>query len=127
MSTSASRTARATAADLGTIPGTIPNLLNGEDAPAADGRTFAKLDPATGREVCRVARSGTADMQAAVAHATQAQPAWAAFTPVRRGDILRQIAMLMREHRSALADLVARETGKSRKDALGETDAAIEM
>ena len=28
---------------------------------------------------------------------------------------------------SAIADLVARETGKSRKDALGETDAAIEM
>ena len=35
--------------------------------------------------------------------------------------------MLMREHRDAIADLVARETGKSKKDALGETDAAIEM
>jgi aldehyde dehydrogenase (NAD+) len=35
--------------------------------------------------------------------------------------------MLMREHRDALAGLVASETGKSRKDALGETDAAIEM
>ena len=33
----------------------------------------------------------------------------------------------MREHRAAIADLVARETGKSQKDALGETDAAIEM
>ena len=35
--------------------------------------------------------------------------------------------MLMRERRQALAGLVARETGKSLKDALGETDAAIEM
>src|SRR5688500_2925278 len=35
--------------------------------------------------------------------------------------------MLMRERRDAIAALVARETGKSRKDALGETDAAIEM
>ena len=35
--------------------------------------------------------------------------------------------MLMREHRDAIATLVARETGKSKKDALGETDAAIEM
>ena len=33
----------------------------------------------------------------------------------------------MREHRDAIATLVARETGKSKKDALGETDAAIEM
>src|SRR5436190_13900179 len=110
MSTSASRTSRATAGDLTAIPGTIPNLLNGEDALATDGRTFAKLDPATGREVCRVARSSAADVQAAVAHAKQAQPSWAAATPVRRGDILRQIALLMREHRSTLADLVARET-----------------
>lgn len=35
--------------------------------------------------------------------------------------------MLMREHRAALAGLVVRETGKSLRDALGETDAAIEM
>jgi acyl-CoA reductase-like NAD-dependent aldehyde dehydrogenase len=46
---------------------------------------------------------------------------------VKRGEILRQIALLMREHRDAIATLVARETGKSKKDALGETDAAIEM
>ena len=46
---------------------------------------------------------------------------------MRRGDILRQVAFLMRERRQAIAGLVARETGKSLKDALGETDAAIEM
>src|SRR5205085_12112676 len=56
-----------------------------------------------------------------------AQPAWGQLTVVKRGDILRQIAILMREHREAIATLVARETGKSKKDALGETDAAIEM
>src|ERR1043165_69059 len=49
------------------------------------------------------------------------------MTAVKRGDILRSIALLMREHRDATASLVARETGKSKKDALGETDAAIEM
>ena len=38
-----------------------------------------------------------------------------------------EVAMLMQEHRSEIASLVARETGKSMKDALGETDAAIEM
>ena len=49
------------------------------------------------------------------------------MTVVKRGDVLRQIAMLMRERRDLIAGLVARETGKSKKDALGETDAAIEM
>ena len=66
-------------------------------------------------------------MQVAVEIARKAQPAWAATTVVKRGDILRQIALLMREHRIEIAELVTKETGKSRKDALGETDAAIEM
>ena len=113
--------------DLKTIPSVIPNHLGGQDAAAGDGRTFAKIDPATGRTICQVARSTAADVKLAVELAKNAQPAWAATTVVKRGDILRQIALLLRDHRSEIADLVARETGKSRKDALGETDAAIEM
>lgn len=113
--------------DLTAVPAVIPNQFGAHDARAADGRTFTKVDPATGREICQVARSSAADVSRAVALAKQAQPAWAAATVVKRGDILRQIAILMREHREALAALVARETGKSKKDALGETDAAIEM
>jgi aldehyde dehydrogenase (NAD+) len=113
--------------DLTAIPAVIPNQIGSEDARAADGRTFSKLDPATGREICLVARSSAADVRRVVDVARQAQAGWAATTVVRRGDVLRQIAILMREHREAIASLVARETGKSRKDALGETDAAIEM
>ena len=113
--------------DISTIPAVIPNLVAGADIHASDGRTFAKIDPATGREICQVARSGRADVQAAVDAARRSQPGWAALTAVKRGDILRQIALLMRDRREAIASLVARETGKSKKDALGETDAAIEM
>ena len=113
--------------DLASIPSTIPNLIGGRPALAAEGAVFTKIDPATGKEICKVARSTAADIRAAVERARAAQPAWAATTVVKRGDILRRIAILMQEHRAAIADLVSRETGKSRKDALGETDAAIEM
>jgi acyl-CoA reductase-like NAD-dependent aldehyde dehydrogenase len=109
------------------LPAVIPNQIAGADAVALDGRTFEKLNPATGRAICQVARSGRADVHRAVEVARAAQPAWAATTVVKRGDVLRQIALLMREHRADLAALVSQETGKSRKDALGETDAAIEM
>src|SRR5262245_25898202 len=115
------------AAGLGSVPAVVFNQVDGRDVGAAGGLTFAKIDPATGRELCQVARSMRADVDAAVAIAKRAQPAWAALTPVKRGDVLRRIAILMQEHRAAIADLVARETGKSKKDALGETDAAIEM
>jgi acyl-CoA reductase-like NAD-dependent aldehyde dehydrogenase len=116
-----------TGSDLSSIPSIIPNQIGGQDALAVEGRTFSKIDPATGGEICKVARSTATDVALAVGRARQAQPAWAATTVVRRGDILRRIAILMQEHRSAIAALVSRETGKSRKDALGETDAAIEM
>ncbi|HET9361728.1 MAG TPA: aldehyde dehydrogenase family protein, partial [Vicinamibacterales bacterium] len=113
--------------DLTAVPSVIPNQIGGQNAPAAEGRTFSKIDPATGREICKVARSNAADIGAAVTRALGAQPAWAATTVVKRGEILRRLAILMQEHRAAIADLVARETGKSVKDARGETDAAIEM
>ena len=112
---------------LSPLPSLIPNQIGGLDAGAVDGRTFSKVDTATGRVICQVARSTAADVQLAVDIAKRAQPAWAATTVVKRGDILRQLAFLMRDHRTAIAGLVAQETGKSRKDALGETDAAVEM
>jgi alpha-ketoglutaric semialdehyde dehydrogenase len=120
-------TAQSGGIDLSVVPAVIPNHVGGQDAHASDGRTFAKVNPATGREICQVARSTKADVELAVQLARAAQPAWAAMTVVKRGDILRQIALLMRERRDAIAALVALETGKSKKDALGETDAAIEM
>jgi aldehyde dehydrogenase (NAD+) len=113
--------------DLSAVPSVIPNQIGGQDAPAAEGRTFSKVDPASGREICKVARSNAADIGVAVARAGAAQPAWAMTTVVKRGEILRRLAILMQERRAAIADLVARETGKSVKDARGETDAAIEM
>jgi aldehyde dehydrogenase (NAD+) len=109
------------------IPSVVPNQVGADESRAMDGRTFTKKDPATGRALCEVARSSRADVELAVAKAKTAQPAWAAMTVVKRGDILRNIALLMREHRDGIAALVAKETGKSKKDALGETDAAIEM
>ena len=62
-----------------------------------------------------------------MAAARRAQPAWAAETPVARGDLVREIALTMRERREELSELVAAETGKSMALARGETDAAIEM
>jgi aldehyde dehydrogenase (NAD+) len=109
------------------FPDVIPNQIGGRDYAARDGRTFQKFDPATGQVLCSVVRSSSAEVDCAVRAAKAAQPAWAALTVVKRGDILRNIALLMREHRDAMAALVAKETGKSKKDALGETDAAIEM
>ena len=109
------------------IPPTVPNVIDGEERGAAAGETFPKLNPATGATICQVARSRAADVTRAIAAARRAQPAWSALTPVRRGDLLREAALIMRARQDEIARIVAAETGKSHRDALGETGAAIEM
>jgi aldehyde dehydrogenase (NAD+) len=104
-----------------------PNLVAGEDRPAADGRWLDKTRPADGAVLCRFARSGAADADAAVTAARAAQPDWAARTPVERGDMVRAIAELLRERREEASELVVAETGKPLALARGETAAAIEM
>ena len=59
--------------------------------------------------------------------ARAAQPAWAARTAVARGDLVRELALLLREHRKEASAIVVEETGKPEELALGETDAAVEM
>jgi aldehyde dehydrogenase (NAD+) len=104
----------------------IPNLVGGEAVPARSG-WFEKLRPADGSLLCRVARSGVPEVEAAVKAARAAQPAWAAVTPVERGRIVREIAHALQARREEAAEIVVEETGKPRELALAEADAAIEM
>jgi alpha-ketoglutaric semialdehyde dehydrogenase len=109
------------------IPAEVPNVVAGEDVPAAGGRWLEKTRPADGAALCRVARAGPEDAAAAVTAACEAQASWAARTTVERGDMVRGIAELLRERREEASELVAAETGKPLALARGETAAAIEM
>jgi aldehyde dehydrogenase (NAD+) len=103
----------------------VLNWIDGAERSAHSGQVFSKLSPSDGRLLSNVARSDARDIDEAVAAATRAFPSWAAQTPVRRGDLLHELALAMRSRRDELARTVADETGKSVKDAIGETDAAI--
>ena len=109
------------------IPPEVPNLVAGEERPPASGAWLEKTRPADGADLCRVARSGSADVDAAVAAAREAQVEWGARTAVERGDVVRAIAALLRERREEASEIVAAETGKDIELARGETDAAVEM
>ncbi len=105
----------------------IPNLIAGESVPALSGEWLAKLRRAEGTLLCRLARSGAEDITTAVRAARGAQPAWAERTLVERGEIVRELALLLRERRDEAAEIVVAETGKPLALALGEADAAVEM
>lgn len=109
------------------FPNEIPNWIDGLECAAASNEWFSKLNPADGKELCKVARSRQDDVKAAVASAGRAQPAWADTPPVRRGEILHQVTMGLKDRRKEVAEIVHLETGKSPKEALGETDGAIAL
>ncbi len=103
------------------------NFIDGEVRPAESGEWLEKSRPADGTALCRVARSGAGDVDAAVQAARAAQERWAERTAVERGDLVREIALALRERRDELAEVVVEETGKPEALALGEVDAAVEL
>ena len=105
----------------------VENLIHGRLVPARSGAWLEKIRPADETALCRVARSNADDVADAVSAARAAQPAWAERTAVARGDVVRELAHLLRKSREAASAIVAEETGKPEQLALGETDAAIEM
>ncbi len=109
------------------IPEFIPNYVNGKMCPAESHQSFCKYDPHTGKTLTNVARSSEKDVEAAIGSAMEAQSAWSHLTAVARGDLMRAVALRMRERAEEIAGIVAAETGKSQAQALGETHAAIEM
>ncbi|MGH3128272.1 MAG: aldehyde dehydrogenase family protein, partial [Gaiellaceae bacterium] len=107
--------------------GDVQNLIDGRLVRARSGEWLEKIRPADETALCRVARSGAEDVADAVAAGGAAQPAWAERTPVVRGDIVRDLALLLRERSEDASVIVAEETGKPLDLARGETDAAVEM
>jgi alpha-ketoglutaric semialdehyde dehydrogenase len=109
------------------IPQFIPNWIDGKECEALSGARFDKINPATGQKQSQVARSSDADIAAAVEAARKAQVAWADTPPVQRGMMLLEIVLGMKARQKEIAEIVALETGKSFKDAMGETGGAIQL
>lgn len=103
----------------------VPNRIAGTDRPASDGGALDKIAPADGRPQSRLARSTAADVALAVEAARAAQAAWAALPAPSRGRVLLGVARALEQRADEVARIVAAETGKSVKDALGETGGAV--
>jgi betaine-aldehyde dehydrogenase len=84
----------------------------GSSASPQSGERFASINPATGVVLGYVVAAGSAQVNAAVAAAKQAQPAWAAMTGAERARILHRAAALLRSRNEELAQLETRDTGK---------------
>jgi len=84
------------------------------------------LEPATGEEMAQVPRAGAEEVDAAVAAAKRAFPAWRAVSPADRAALMRTLADAIEERSADLATLEARNAGKPISDAEGEIGMVIE-
>jgi aldehyde dehydrogenase (NAD+) len=109
------------------FPERIGNWTDGRVCEPIAREVFDKLSPHDGNVLSRAARSQDQDVGAAVAAAVRAQPAWAQMPAVQRGDILHTVAMGLAARADDMARTVAAETGKSFKEALGETKGAVQQ
>ena len=88
-------------------------LIGGQSVAAADGRTFATLDPSTGQEIALVAQGGAEDVDRAVQAARAAlEGDWATPVPAKRAAMLFELARLVDENGAELAELESLDNGK---------------
>lgn len=86
-------------------------FINGEWTPAAGDTTFDDHNPTTGDLFAQCADASQADVDAAIAAAKAAQPAWAALPPAARASFFYKAAELFTERQEQFAQVLIAETG----------------
>jgi acyl-CoA reductase-like NAD-dependent aldehyde dehydrogenase len=97
-------------------------IIGGQRVPAADGRTYETVNPATGEVLARVAEAGVEDVERAISAAREAfdRGKWPTMPAWRRAKIMLKIAQIIAERATALATLESRNCGKTIRDATAE-------
>ncbi|OYZ62030.1 MAG: methylmalonate-semialdehyde dehydrogenase (CoA acylating), partial [Rhizobiales bacterium 24-66-13] len=105
----------------------IGHFIGGKHVAGTSGRYSDVWQPMTGEVVGRVALASAAEMRAAVENAKAAQIGWAATNPQRRARVMMKFLELVQRDYDALADLLAREHGKTVPDAKGDIQRGLEV
>ena len=88
-------------------------LIGGEWVKAADGRTFATIDPATGETIAQVAHAGAEDVDRAVKAAAAAlEGPWSKLPAATRSLLMNRLADLIEANTEELAQIEALDNGK---------------
>ena len=109
---------------------TYPNtqlFINGEWQDAADGKSLAVFNPATGKEIGRVAHAATADLDRALQAAQKGFETWREMPAIERNKVMRKAAGLMRERAGDIGAMLTQEQGKPLVEAKGEAMAAADI
>ena len=105
---------------------TISHWIDGKIVESTSASTSPVFDPSTGEQSATVGLASTADVDAAVAAAAAAFPAWRATSLSRRAEVMFRMRELVDANRKEIASLVTAEHGKVLSDAMGEVARGLE-
>jgi aldehyde dehydrogenase (NAD+) len=92
-----------------------------------EGTDFQARTPITGEDLFGLRAATSADTEGAVEATRKAFLTWRTTPAPRRGELVRRLGELLRDHKSDLADLITVEAGKIRSEALGEVQEMIDI
>ena len=98
----------------------VPHWIDGAERPSTSGRTAEVFDPALGEVTKHVALANASEIEAAIASAKAAFPAWSNLSLARRQAIMFNFRELLNRKKPELAEIITSEHGKVLSDALGE-------
>ncbi|MCW2554379.1 MAG: methylmalonic acid semialdehyde dehydrogenase [Mycobacterium sp.] len=105
----------------------ISHFIDGQRVAGQSGRTADVLNPSTGEVQAQVPMASTAEVDAAVAVAVEAQREWAAWNPQRRARVMMKFVELVNKNANELAELLSLEHGKTVADSLGDIQRGVEV
>ena len=105
----------------------VGHWINGSAQRGSGQRSQTVWNPTTGKPARQVLLASEADVNAAVAAASAAQPAWGDLPPLRRARVMNSFLALLNQHRDTLAAMITAEHGKVFTDAQGEVTRGIDI
>jgi malonate-semialdehyde dehydrogenase (acetylating)/methylmalonate-semialdehyde dehydrogenase len=105
---------------------TLSNHVGGDWTPSSATDVLEDRDPATGELLAQVPLSTAGDVDTAVTAARVAAKQWRATSPLVRARAVMALREVLDAHRDELAELVARDMGKTLDDAAAEVGRGIE-
>jgi malonate-semialdehyde dehydrogenase (acetylating) / methylmalonate-semialdehyde dehydrogenase len=105
----------------------IGHWINGKLVAGTSGRFTRCVQPRHGRSSGPRGAGRKAELDHAIAEAAKAQVGWAATNPQRRARVMMAFGALINRDMDKLAELVAREHGKTIPDAKGDVQRGLEV
>jgi len=93
----------------------------------ASGKVIESISPVDGKLIAKVKTSGESDYDKVIETAQKAFQEFRLIPAPKRGEIVRQLGLKLREYKDDLGELVSYEMGKSLQEGLGEVQEMIDI